>query len=316
MTEEEITKFLVDNHKEMKNTELIARCGLKRYQFYRKMKVLGLVKKPQKSWTTEEKDLLRSMWDKHSKSDILKAFPDRNYRSLKSVAHTLGCVKDKDLKYHNKLKNLVNESNESYYWLGLLMADGHFSKTYEIKLSLSAKDICIFEKFMKYIDYDANIKFSYGHTYGSYNSQNYNSISIRDINTVKILIEKYSIVSNKTKSPCDISSIQDKEKFISWFVGFFDGDGCMMKDSKGKLSGMRIQIHHSWIDNLDLISKKLLNDFDIKSRSYIDTQGYARWVCFGRENHMKFVDYVESLSLPYLDRKWGFAKQSVLVKNL
>lgn len=247
--------------------------------------------KPQKSWTNEEDELFKTMWNKHSKSDILLAFPDRKYGSLKSHARFLNIKKDITTLSHNKLSILLNECNMSYYWLGFLMADGHFSKLMDIKLTISEKDIDHITKFANLVS--TSVKTNKG----------YCSIAVRDVNTVKVLKEKYSIHSNKTEYPCNISSFNTKESFLAWFSGFFDGDGCVLK-RKGKVSGLRIQIHSSWIKNLEFISEKLKEYLNINSRSYIDTQGYARWVCFKDAGIL--IKEIQSLNLPIMERKLGF----------
>ena len=301
MTDSEINKFLTENYKTMKNTELIAHCNIKPYLFYRKMKSLQLVKKPQTHWTVQEDVLLEKLWDKDLKSNILKAFPYRTYKSIKTRANDFGFQKDKSILFHNKLKMLLEESNTNCYWIGFLMADGHFSKTWDIKLTLAIKDLNHLEKFAKLIDTKIHIGKSV--KYKQYTSQPNCNISVRDISTVKILKEKYSIDSNKTKNPCDISLFDTKEKFLSWFAGFFDGDGCVLKNKSGKIEGLRIQIYNTWIKNLEFISEKLKEYLNINSRSYIDSQGYARWVCFKDAGIL--IKEIQSLNLPIMERKLG-----------
>lgn len=301
MTDNEIKEYLIKNYKTIANTELAKACDIKMCRLYKEFKTLGISKKPQKLWTKEEDQILIIMWDKHSKSDILKTFPTRSYKSLVSRASTIGCKKDKSTLSHNKLSILLEEKNENYYWLGFLMADGHFSKQNDIKLTLSEKDLSHVEKFAKL--FGARVSKRGSCKYDRYIPKPSYCMAVRDVNTVKLLKEKYSISSNKTEYPCDISSFNTCEKFLSWFAGFFDGDGCALRNKKGKIEGLRVQIHSSWIKNLEFIERKLKEYLKVNSRSYIDTQGYARWVCFKDANII--VTKIQSLNLPILQRKLG-----------
>jgi intein-encoded DNA endonuclease-like protein len=303
MTENEIQKFILDNYETMKNKDLIARCGICQSKFYKVTKSLGLIKKPQKHWTKEEDDTIITMWPNFSKKDIMKVFAGRSYNSLIARAQILNVSKNKDTLSHYKLISLLDNTEEAHYWIGLLMADGHFSKNFEIKLTLSEKDKSHVEKFAKALSVNVNKNKSV--TYKGYVSSPSYSVAVRDSYTMKILIDRYSLSSNKTENPCNISSIISEKLFLAWFVGFFDGDGCVVKNKKGAPSGLRIQVHGSWIDNLQLITDKLLKDFGIVSRSYIDTQGYARLVCWGKVNLDKIKAALNDITVPFIHRKLG-----------
>jgi hypothetical protein len=260
-------------------------------------------KKIQKSWTNEEILLLKQMWDVDMKSDILKAFPERTYSSLKGKAKRLNVRKNKLISFHNKLSVLLEEKNEIYYWLGFLMADGHFSKLNDIKLSVSEKDFNHLKKFGNLIN--ANISSCKEVTYDGYTSRSY-SLAVRDVITVSKLKTKYSINSNKTENPCDISKFNTYEKFLSWFAGFFDGDGCVLKSKNGQINGLRIQIYHTWVNNLEFIREQIKLHLNVDSRAYIDSQGYARWVCF--KNAKIVINAIQNLNLPIMERKLGITQ--------
>lgn len=247
--------------------------------------------KNQKMWTKEEEILLEELWPNSSKKDICNYF-DRSYTSIKGKAGLMGLKKLEDFKFENKLKVLTDETNQTFYWLGFLMADGHFSKRYEIKLTLKNTDEDHLKKFMDYIGC-GELK-----TY----KKIYLTIAVRDANSVKFLAKKYNINSSKTYLPCDLSSIQDKDLFLSFFTGFFDGDGCVLK-TKIKPNGIRIQVHSSWFDNLKWMSIQLNKFYGIEPKVYIDTQGFARFVMFRKEHLKKLFQEIKSLNIYYLERK-------------
>ena len=46
----------------------------------------------------------------------------------------------------NKIEKLLDETPESYYWVGYLLADGHFNKNYRLNFTQSGKDKISVEK--------------------------------------------------------------------------------------------------------------------------------------------------------------------------
>ena len=224
--------------------------------------------KPQKKWSDKDKADLINMWPskKVTKQQIVSHF-SRTYNSIKSMAKIIGLKRPKQNK--EKLKKLNKNNKQSFYWLGFLMADGHFSDRNELKFTLKNKQIL--QDFVNFLGVDVNIR-----TY-----KDYWVVTIADAKNIKELKYKYKICQNKTKEPCDISSIVNSKYFYDWFSGFFDGDGTICSRSvKGLINGVRIQIDNSWLESLIQIKVKLEKD-NIRSRVYIDNQGYARLVIFG-----------------------------------
>lgn len=262
----------------------------------------------QKAWSNAEIDLLKTEWPTANKARISELFPDREYKTIKSKAYHLKIKKVPHFKNINKLSFLLEESNHAFYWIGLLMADGHFSERNEIRFTLSEKDKCQIEKFAELSG--AKIKKFSNIESGGYISAPFYTISVMDANTISCLKARYRIESNKTKKPCRIDTICESRFFIPWFAGFFDGDGCVMKNNRGIANGLRIQIHSSWKENLDLISKTLDN-LGIKSKSYLDTQGYAKLVIFSTKNILELCKISCEAKIPLLDRKLPFALQSL-----
>lgn len=299
MNSQEISKYIKKNYLNYSNDDLCRSCGIKKYQLYNILKVNNLSKKPQKHWTADEDRFLIKNWPDKSKKYIMNYLNDRSYKSIKSRVRILKIKKINEFKNLNKLKNLLNNTNESYYWLGFIMADGHFGKDC-IKISVSIKDFKILDDFRSFIQVNNKISIFKGKIFNKYKCNNYCSISINDAKTVNVLKNIYNISSNKTKNACDISSLKEKDHVLSWFAGFFDGDGCILK-RKEKCCGLRIQCHKSWYNNLEFISNKLKLDCNINSRSYLDTQNYARWVCF-KDRNLLYNEF-NKLNLPLLDRK-------------
>jgi len=251
--------------------------------------------KIQTKWSVEEENNLRIYWPEKSRVELENIF-NRTYLSIKGKAKLLNIKKVDGFKFKKKIHKLLEDTNEKYYWLGFILADGHFSKNLELKITLSIKDDEHLIKLSNFLEYD-NIKYN--------KSKQFVYLSVRDSNTISLLKDMYSIDTNKTKNPCDISSINSKDKFMSFFIGFFDGDGCVLKNRKNIPNGIRIQIYNTWIHNLQVFSNRLNEYLDIDSRSYIDSQGYARFVIFKKSSLKKIKEEAIRLRIPFLNRKLG-----------
>lgn len=75
-----------------------------------------------------------------------------------------------------KLYKLLENSPEAYYWLGFLFADGHFTQSNRLILSLSIKDKEQLEKFIKFIGIQLPIKIK----------NNQCRIAVMDVDTLSI----------------------------------------------------------------------------------------------------------------------------------
>lgn len=195
------------------------------------------------------------------------------------------------LKQKRKLETLLEESLESFYWLGFLLADGYFMKSNRIRVVLADKDKQHLQKFCdfvragrvvtkdKFIE-ERNFKFC--------------NWSVMDTHTVSLLKNKYSISHNKTENPPDLNSLNDDQKF-ALFIGFIDGDGCIAKQSGRLDSRLQIQCHRSWKDVLEFLS-------DVKVK--INSRGYSLLSITNNEILRKMKQRAIALGLPFLDRKW------------
>jgi len=292
-------KFIINNFKTMKNKDLAKELNIGLSTLYKEFQILSLSKKNQNKWSKEEDSLLIKYWPKKSKQDILNIFNNRSYESIKTRASILGLKKIDNFKNHNKLVKLLSESDESYYWIGFIMADGHISKK-TIKISLSIKDKDHLHKLIHYLGTELKLWYRKPHTLGKYKTSGSYTFSVMDAYTVPLLCKKFKIKSNKTEFAPRIDDIITSDYFIPWFCGFFDGDGCVLKKEEQPV-GLRIQIHSSWINVLFKITEKL-NSLGVLSRSYIDTQGYSRLVVY-KKGLLPLIDMINDYSIPLMDRK-------------
>ena len=92
------------------------------------------------SFTQECVNKLTKLYSNTPQEEILKEFPQYQWRSLQNIANELGLKREFSSLRKGKIENLFNGSNESYYWLGLIASDGSITPDGTLKVELAIKD--------------------------------------------------------------------------------------------------------------------------------------------------------------------------------
>lgn len=203
------------------------------------------------------------------------------------------CAGRKKAKKLNNLSVLLEDTPESYYWIGFLLADGHFSEK-RITVGLAEHDRDHLEKFAKYINYKGTIRTAKGETHnGVY-------LSAMDTGLVEKLRKKFDIKSNKTYNPPKTLNWIPEDLFLPLVGGIIDGDGNIMNFHKRKDVFIRIKQHNSWLPILKEIGKFLGKEDSVKTNK----DGYAELCVTGypliRDLKKRLMDY----NVPLMSRKW------------
>jgi hypothetical protein len=245
-------------------------------------------------WTNDEEDFLENYYGKLNRAEIESGLPDRSWDSIKLHAAKL------KLKFNYGVHKLVQSNLEpllldhplTYYWIGFLMADGHFGSK-RISLVLAKKDKEHIEAFAEFIKCP-NVR---------QEKRSY-SIKAQDRITVPKIIQKFKLSNRKTYNPPDLSWIGD-QLFVSLAIGFIDGDGSIGKQSGRQHAICRIKVHRSWLANLRLISNRLCGLAGcIPAKAKINKQGYAE-INFSNSVLLRYLKKKTiELELPVLKRKW------------
>jgi hypothetical protein len=207
------------------------------------------------------------------------------------------------------MKILLEDKLESFYWIGFLLADGHFSKKERIKLVISIKDINHLERFKKYLDCTTDISIK----------DKMCLLSLQNKEICPMLCDKFNIDSNKTYNPPNFNLYNfDKILIFSLIIGFIDGDGCINKVYKRKDSNIRIHIHSSWIDNLLFIEDFIYEYFSLdkyKKLSLVGNDGYSSLTISNNILLKKIKKECIRLNLPIMLRKWDNIDENRLNRN-
>lgn len=213
----------------------------------------------------------------------------------KNNAICKSCASKKRAKRFNNLSVLLEETPETYYWIGFLLADGHFDNGKRIVVGLAEHDRDHLEKFAKYIGYKGTISLVKKGPYSAVR------LSAMDTEVVGKLCEKFDIKSNKTYNPPESLSWIPEDLFLCLMAGLIDGDGNISNFHGRKDAFMRIKQEKSWLP----ILKEFAKYFKEEDRVKINKQGYAEVEITGfskiRELKKKLLEY----NLPLMDRKWS-----------
>ncbi len=255
--------------------------------------------KPQIKWTDEKKEYLIKNYPYGNTKKMCEEL-GCTYRALKSMARLLKVKSLKD-KNHYKLEKLVNENNFNYYWWGYILADGHISDKNQLSVVIKESDSEHLKILSDYLN--VNLKTRYIET--TYSRGYYSNITCQDAKFGSVLKEKIGIKKNKTYECFNYDWIDNCEKFLSVFLGFYDGDGCLSRTEIGSPITLKIECHYNWYRFLEFCAKKLKECFDIESKVYITTKGSSAIRIYKRNNIEKLYNLGVGFGLPLMKRKWN-----------
>lgn len=244
-------------------------------------------------WTTEEKRILEENYWNLKKELLEEMLPKRTWEAIKICAIKLGLSRNSDLLAKSDPASLLAETPEAYYWIGFLLADGCIKDAKRLFFMLSKKDIEQVKKFAQFI-HSRKIN-EYANSCG---------VSVQH-SAIHTLAHKFDISNRKTYEPPDISWI-DGDLLVCLFIGFIDGDGCIRQQPRRFDYALIIKCHSSWIENLDMFSRKIHQMVGLPFRkAKINSCGYAQ-LEISNSIVLKFLKREAiRFKLPIMERKLG-----------
>lgn len=214
---------------------------------------------------------------------------DAYFNAVKKETVCRRCSTQHSAKRKSDCSILLNESNESYYWMGFILADGHITNNNRLVVGLSIKDKEHLARLAVYLKSDI-IEY-----------KNKCTLNIMDTESLSQIRTRFNINHNKTYNPpnLDVFNISE-DKLLSLFSGFIDGDGSIRNLYNRPDFNLQIKCHSSWLSILQLFADKFLLGYQAK----INKQGYAYLVCGDSQILKNLKEKVLPLNLPLLKRKW------------
>lgn len=197
----------------------------------------------------------------------------------------------------NNVKKLLDESLQSYYWLGFILADGSFTRDFKrLRVALGNEDQPHLKSFVEYLDKEFDSKYS-----GSF----------MDSKVVPQIAKKLGLNkdSPKTYAQPDISAYEavSDSKFLALFIGFIDGDGSIQYQTNRETVKITIKLHATWLDLLEYMVQRV---FSILKREYhseaiVDSRWFAK-VSFANFKLIREIkEFIILNNIVVLDRKWN-----------
>jgi hypothetical protein len=274
-------------------------------------------------WSKDEIDLFAKLYPTSSIGHLTKMFPNKSKHTIYSYATLKGLKKiDRGTgQRKGSLKVLFNNSFQSLYWVGFLFADGCINRENRLRVSSSSQDKNQMERFADYI---SSTVYEYKNKGGTKINPipffTY-SVSIGDPIETKKLMEIFDFKYKKTYNPPSQEILQKelntKEKFISFFIGFIDGDGWICVNNKTLKSSLCLENHNSWlkIHNWFISQLKFYKLYDGKSIARLCKPSKKSTTRLNYNKTSKFQLYgnivenikeeIYKLKLKVLDRKWN-----------
>lgn len=197
----------------------------------------------------------------------------------------------------NSLDKLIeDESFQTFYWIGFLLADGSFYNESEFEFGLKDGDKNVLEEFGKYINYVGGIKHR--------ESTNSNRICFSNSLSVPKFMEKYGFQFNKTYNPNNFDYFRKytKEQLLSLLIGIIDGDGCISNNGSDYANQIIITSHNCWESFYKDLFEFLGIEWHCTKREDYNTISIR--IC-KREYCLMLKQFILNNNLFYLQRKWN-----------
>jgi hypothetical protein len=189
------------------------------------------------------------------------------------------------------LIKLLEENNETFYWMGFILADGSFYKN-RFEFSLQKKDYDHVVKFSKFMGGLPVVK----------HKESFRC-AINNRFDIPIIKEKYDIKDRKTYNPPDFKNYEhySDDLLYSLLFGIIDGDGCIFVNKNTYIYTIAITAHKSW--------EKFYVDFmkRLNITHYVNQRKNSNIITIKigqKKNVIAMRDKINELQIIKLERKW------------
>lgn len=256
-----------------------------------------------RKWSEDDITYLKENYPTMLTSDMSSVM-GRSMDSIIIMAGKMGIKKSVCATKNNNLEVLLDESPQSMYWMGFILADGNVTDT-RLSVTISTDDR---DHLVKLTDHIGGNIHDYTST-TTFGKSNTSRVSAMDTKTVKKLLNKYDLKPNKTYNPPSVDILKKipLEQRVSMWVGFIDGDGSIKVQNRNSSPyNVVVKLHTSWAEVLTLFISDLSEYFDMERTPSVilDKSGYVRVAVSHMDVIMGLKKFSINNDLPTLSRKW------------
>lgn len=243
-------------------------------------------------WTEDETSILLANYQEKSKDEMLQLLPAKTHIAIERRAHKHGLIKTRARTRIGNLERLLEDTSESYYWIGFILADGYLRGTGQCTLNICDKDLI--DAFCKYINYTGSII-----EVERENHELLYSLTIYNKQVVTKLKQKFNISDTKTYNPPNLQNLSiPSDLLTALIIGYIDGDGSI------KIGGYtEMECHKTWLNEYNYFAT-FLKTKHMAKLNYHD-QAY---LCLSVQITKDLKEFAIKHSLPILKRKWDRVK--------
>lgn len=270
------------------------------------------------NWTSEQEEILRVNYPIMNFEELVELFGDRDRLCIANKAKRMGLHKSGTKHLRNKINShFFSEPNLlNCYWAGFIMADGCVlhNRPNMLQIMLSAKDVCHLEQFKKDLSWSGSVI-----TKKKKNKHNYIDVccvNIIDEDITNDLKSNFNIVPRKTYT-CEPPNLTDDALILAFIIGYADGDGSIYLEGVGKYPKLTLTGTYDLINWMKVyLDKHFPSKECYKNASLVDCKAseHCSSLTISTQRLVKFYEYMLTLNLPVLQRKWGRVEQSIKTK--
>lgn len=273
-----------------------------------------------RNWTDEQIKLLKNIYPTGTSEQIREAFPGKKLHAISEFARKRGISKADDKWRHRKgrLAPLLENSLQTYYWIGFLMADGYVHHGLgQIVVASASVDKKHLEEYAKFLGGEAKVYKSLKSGFRSADGYQVR-VSIAEKKVCELLVRRWDWKPNKTYNPPSVEilgqNLDSKEKYFAFLCGFIDGDGYI------RSGVIKIENHPSWQGVHDFLLARWL-DYGDGKRDF-SKKGYSVLQLRNKSALAAFKTFLIDNGITILVRKWvkidekGLSRQEASKKKL
>lgn len=239
--------------------------------------------------------------------EVIAAFPGRSAAAVKLRAQKDGLCRPPATP-QGSLERLLEDSPTAAYWIGFLMADGHFSDR-RLSLRVGVSDLDHVRTFAAWLGPGFRVSVERNGTIAS--------LSCQQPASVAALRARFDLSSRKTYEPPSRLPYASDELLAAWLIGLIDGDGTIKVQVGRRGAFASVVAHASWLPLFELVTEQLgLGRVGTRRGGEKNLGTYAALSISAHPQMVALKQFGETRRLPVLERKWAKVDETFVPRTV